>query len=115
MAMKPTEKQVVENLCLMREETRKTGFLHEEQVKYLKLWPMVISDKIIKAESKFNYIKSEVEFKLEIKGRQTKDFSKRFAALTQWTQFLLGDEYKIIIKSDGKQIFKADRLKAASR
>ena len=107
------KKDNIDDLLILREETRKTGFLTELQVKHLKLWPLIISDKITKSEAKFIYEKNEVDFSLTMTGKITKDFSKRFAALTQWVQTLLGEEYAVKIKVGGKQVFKGDRLKAA--
>lgn len=105
------KKENVDELLVLREETRKTGFLTELQVKHLKMWPLIISEKVSKVETRFSYEKNEVIFTLTMTGKITKDFDKRFKALTQWTQTLLGEEYIVKVKVDGKQVFKGDRLK----
>src|ERR1700722_4114687 len=112
--MKPKEKEILEELAILREVTRNTGALHEIQVKHLKLYSVIISDKITKTEIKYNFAKKEIIFELMLKSKIKQDSEKRFQSLSQWTQDLLGTEYKIFIVIKNKIVFTGKRLKSIS-
>ncbi|MDE2425727.1 MAG: hypothetical protein KGO96_07455 [Elusimicrobia bacterium] len=102
-----------EELIKLRDLTRRTGLLTEAQVNHLKYWPMIVDSCIVGCEAHFNYDKSELEYQMKVKEKVLpKDFENRLKKLEEWSQFLLGNEYLIKVKVNGKLIFRGHRMKA---
>jgi hypothetical protein len=98
----------VEQLVQLRHLTRSTGALHEAQVQQLKLWPLVLTH-AVESHAIFDYEGSVVIFNLlKTQGNPPEDFADRLKELARYTKFLLGDEYTVLVKDNGRQIFKED-------
>jgi hypothetical protein len=91
-------------LDVRREVTRNTGILHESQVVNLKMWPLVFLN-CTSSECHFNYETKTVIYKLtKLKGRKPANLLARYKHLVGATQRLLGEEYAVTIKLDGKKV-----------
>jgi len=109
--MKPTiavehEKQ----LLLLRDLTQRMGVIHDAQQLQLKMWPIVLFTHGQKFEEHVNVKEKEVDFIiLQTKGKKPADMDKRFAALNEWTKWLLGPDWLVRVKLRDKLIYRGRR------
>ncbi len=104
-----------EQLLLLKGMTAVTGILHEAQVMQLKYWPLMLTH-AIKADFSYNFDNKEVIFNLaETEGRTPKDFKKKLGLLAKYTKTLLGDDYRIAVKLNNKEIYSNKGVKNARR
>lgn len=104
-----TDDQLLEQLMKLKALTKETGMLHDAQVFQLKMYPLVLTH-AVKSEITFKYQDEEVIFNItETKGKKPKDIDKRLKLLEQYTQTLLGDNYKVKVKIKRKVIFSSGR------
>jgi hypothetical protein len=100
----------IEQLVQLKFLTRVTGILHEAQVYQLKMWPLMLTH-AMKSDVVFDYEGSIVIFNLlKTEGNPPENIESRFLELARYTKFLLGDEYSVVVKDNGKQIFRENGL-----
>ncbi len=103
---------VQEQLLQLRGITRLTGMVHEAQANQLKYWPMI---SINHASS------SEVSFEIDEEGKRTvfvelvatkeapADLKERGKALIKNIQWLLGNDWAVSIRINGKSVCRGVR------
>jgi hypothetical protein len=105
----------VDNHALLieaRELTRITGCLNDLQIQQLKFWPKIISENVVGCETRFNYEDRELIYSMEIKTKNQREIDKikkMLPQLEEWSRFLLGDEYLVRVKFNGKMAYRGTR------
>lgn len=108
------EDAALAQLAFLREQTRVTGILHDAQVFQLKMWILVVAQHAGDAEIGFDWTKKVVQFKLRsINGPAPANLQVGFENLDNWVKWLLGPEYKVIVKEGRKQLFVGPAKEAA--
>lgn len=98
----PPEADGMSQLMVLKGLTKTTGGLHEAQVLQLKYMPLIATH-ATKSEFTYNYDNKEIIFNLtEVKGPKPRDFKKRLQILSNNVKFLIGEEYRVVIKLKGK-------------
>ena len=97
-------------LMQLRDLTQRTGILYEDQVQQLKIWPYVAFD--LKEHTIYpdNEDRS-LAFDLVFKKAPPKRADKKCSALKNWIQKLLGEEWLVVLKVDGKVWYRGERSK----
>lgn len=110
--MSDTEQDNYTALLEARELTRITGCLNDLQMQQLKYWPRIISEAVTGCETRFIYEDRELLFNIEINTKNQNEINKAKKMLSQleeWCHFLLGDEYLVRVKFNGKMVFRGTR------
>jgi hypothetical protein len=96
----------IEQLEQLKYLTRVTGVLHDAQVQQLKMWPLLVTH-ALESQAIFDYEGSAIIFNLlKTEENPPENLEERFKLLAQYTRFLLGDEYTVVVKHEGKQLFR---------
>jgi hypothetical protein len=97
-------------LLLLRDLTARMGVLHDAQALQMKMWPLVLFTHAKKTEQRVNIKEKEVDYiLLQTKGKPPEDLEKRFAALNEWTKWLLGPDWLVRVKLRDKLIYRGRR------
>lgn len=107
--MEKVDASFQEQLVLLRDLTRTTGVLHDAQVLQLKLWPLVAVPHATASEFVFNWEDKEIDFRMKVKGKAPKDLQKRLESLDESVKFLLGDDYLVRVRFQGKVVYRGPR------
>lgn len=100
------EKELLDQLAVMRETTRRTGVLFEAQVLQLQNFPWVIFDNIDKLEVQFNHEQKILQYVLKMENKKISKPKDRFKYLCTWVKELLGYEYTCRIVINEKVVYK---------
>ncbi len=97
---------MLKNIMVSKDMTRRTGILNELQAHQLRLWPIAILD-AKECESIFDFDKKKIIFKIAsfYENNQPDNISERIDNLDKSVKFLLGDNYSIAVKY-GKRTLK---------
>jgi hypothetical protein len=96
-----------EQLQLLKAVTIRTGGIHDAQALQLKMWPTLIPG-VYKSEARVNVDKKTVTFVCESKSlRPTKRAKLLYANIAKWTQNILWNETKVIIKINDKAVYNS--------
>jgi hypothetical protein len=102
-------------LVMLREMTKRFGSLHEAQSLQLKLWPFTVDSTIANSQAKVDIEGKTVEFNwIGSKMKVDKKYQERLNALNSNVKFLLGEEWVMVVKSDGTPIFPIEIQNAGS-
>ncbi len=115
--MKPTiQVDHEQQLLLLRDLTARMGVMHDAQQLQLKMWPIALFSHAQKIEEHVNLNDKEIDYViLKTKGKKPADMDKRFAALDEWTKWLLGDDWLVRVKLRDKLIFRGPRKVALKK
>lgn len=106
-----------QQLQMLKQQTKLTGGLHDAQVLQLKMWPLVVFDTCTGSKFTWDPDKKQVVFTVEhpIKKMPKLEYWKqRITVLNGWVQTLLGDEWCIQVKCNGK-VFNGQRSLSVQR
>jgi hypothetical protein len=96
-----------EQLQLLKAVTIRTGAIHDAQALQLKMWPTLIPG-VYKSEARVNVDKKIVTFVCESNSlRATKRSKLLYANIAKWTQNILWNETKVIIKINDKAVYNS--------
>lgn len=105
------EKDVEEQLILLRDLTARLGVLHDAQVFQLRMWPLVLFTHAKQVDLHIQMEDKEISFVIEKhKGKVPEDIKERYTALNDWTKWLLGDDWTVKVKYKGKQVYRAGKI-----
>lgn len=93
---------VFEQFAVLREQTRITGALHEAQVMQLKVWPLALFDATKDSGFTWEPVARVVTFMPVMKKRSESWMKPRLKTIFKWTQDLLGGEWQVVVKANGK-------------
>lgn len=100
-------------IAQVRDLFQRTGVLHDLQVFNLKVWPQVVFPMAKEIKIALDFKNAEVTYDLTIPWyRRVTDLRIRATGLNESIQFLLGDDYRLCVRSKGKVIFVGKRAKA---
>jgi hypothetical protein len=95
----------LQQLQMLKEQTRLTGALHEAQVVQLKMWPLVLFQDWSKSEFTWDPDQKYVAFKMSKGKKKTRtkapklaDHQERVDVLAGWVQELLGSEWRVQVQ-----------------
>ena len=100
-----------EKLLLLRDLTKRTGILHEVQVEQLKMWPLIAFEHATNSEFTWDNTTKNVCFSIKTEGASPKKMNERFNWLDQAVKALLGPEWAIKVKINGKEKFQSSGKK----
>lgn len=94
---------------LLKDLTRRLDMLHDAQVLQLKMWPLVLFTHARSAELAVSFENKEVDYIVKTKGKAPADLKDRFEYLNEWTKWLLGNDWLVKVKIQGKQVYRGGR------
>lgn len=102
-----SNEDVVEQLYLLKDLTKRTGILHEVQRMQLDYWIRIVLDKAIDHTLMLELLgeSRSVTFDVKTKGRQ-KDIEIRLKPLTEWVKWLLGDDLTVKVRIGGELVWQ---------
>lgn len=99
-------------LLTLRVATNLTGVLHELQVTQIRMWSMLMVEHAQTIpEIRFSWENKELElfFKKLKKKNKASDLEDKLDTLTDWVQWLLGDEYLLRLRDDTGVFYRGNR------
>ncbi len=100
------ETDLLDQLSVLREMTRRTGILHEAQILQLQWWPWVVIPHCKDFQIEFSHDNKILQYVIKTKGKPPTKYKKRLEYLANWVKELLGHEYDCRIVENGKVIFR---------
>jgi hypothetical protein len=114
--MSLSQEEVVAAMMTLRSQTRLTGIIYESQKIQLQYWPCIAVPQAKSSEVSFETDENGgdrkvfVEFKLDAKVKARKAIRRsQFQILEKNIQWLLGNDWKVIISVDGKTVYTGRR------
>jgi hypothetical protein len=108
---------VMQQLQMLKEQTRLTGGLHEAQVLQLKAWPLVVFNVKRGKDAAFTWDPDKHIVAFSITGSEKHDqgwWQKRTNILGLWVKNLLGNDWKTNVKV-GDRIFRSKTISGANK
>lgn len=95
----------------LRVVTGQIGVLHEAQKLQLQYWPYVAAPHATHYETHCNLKDKEIHFILKVKKKKApKDYKDRLVALDRSVKDMLGKDWLVTVKENGKEIYNGPRL-----
>ena len=89
----------LDQLAYLREMSKTTKTIHEAQAMQLRIWPRVALPHTKSSTANVDFDTKTVSFSCQRdqSEEEPEDLQERLEQLTQWTQFLLGDDWLVTI------------------
>lgn len=110
-----SSEDTVAQLMELRALTGLTGVIHEAQVQQLRYWPLIAVSHAEKSEVTFETDDKGgnrtvfIAFKLDPKKKAPPNLQRRLHALDKNVQWLLGNDWKVVMIAAGKAIYTGRR------
>jgi len=93
------EKELTEQLILLKGITNMTGVLHEAQVLQLQLYPLMVYEKGTSSVAEVDFEKRAIKFKVTVlETPPDEQHKKAVAQLVDWVRWLLWDHASVSVE-----------------
>lgn len=90
-----------EQLCWLRDMTRRTGMLHDAQILQMKMWPRVLFEGCSKSQASVDVDSRSVVYEVHLKAAGKKQEALA-ETLSDYTKNLLGSEWAVSVQVTAK-------------
>lgn len=86
-----------EQLCWLRDITKRTGIIHHSQALQMKVWPRLLFEKCSSSEASVDVDNKSVVYDIELKTSEP-GLDKAASHLTSYTKRLLGTDWSVLVQ-----------------